>query len=293
MTTEELRSTVSRLRELAGSAHVPTPDDVKTVWMRLKVAACQVLLCAGPEELTLLREAYEQACMIHIRRQDLQGFEKCFLLLEPLYMRFAQEQGEDAGSHVPKLLIYSVRLIRLLAAHRVGDFHILLERLTSQDRLHPAVRFATDLEKTLMSGNYQKAVEFIANPTDPLLTIPSKDLVESLRQRVAECLERSHKSISTSRAQQLLMLPTRDALRQFVETMNFKNLQEVDMAEAPVHNTIKTGRAGGPAAGAAIQWKMDGDSIAFVTAEESLASIPAAEVINCVLGYAGELERIV
>lgn len=67
---------------------------------------------------------------------------------------------------------------------------------------------------------YFQCVADISFPPNPHLQFFCRELKESLRVRVASCIQKSHTAISTSRAKQLLMFDDNRELISFVEDMN-------------------------------------------------------------------------
>lgn len=247
--------------------------------------------------IKVVREALEYACLLQIRLTKIDEFEKCWCLLEPLYIDYAPPRL-PLSEQKPRL--YSLQLLKLLVdGERAGDFHTLLQRLSPEDWRHPDIKFVVELEQFLMSGNYEKSLEIINDPPNQDFVFLCKLLISSVRRSVADCLTKSHSEISVARAKQLLTLSSDENLQEFIRETNARydaaaEGSAVQHAERDVLLSDALTFQPEDNTGPYFRWELKGDKIRFVAVNTKKSRcIPVDEIMRYVLGYAAELERIV
>ena len=52
--------------------------------------------------------------------------------------------------------VIGLRLLQLLVANKLADFHSEVEGLSDEDRQHPSIKFSLELEAFLMEGSYNR-----------------------------------------------------------------------------------------------------------------------------------------
>lgn len=222
--------------------------------------------------LLLARETYELAVLLALQQNETEPVARLMAQLRPFY--------SDYASYLPdserKCPLLGVLLLLLLANNRLAEFHNEIQLICNDyygraagaenaPLLHNLyIKYPIALEQELMFGSYKKildAKEALTTPT-PLFTPFINILLDTVREKVAECSESAYTSLPLSALGPLLRLESRDELNNFV---------------------TKRG------------WRLstNGDRVMFPRAESRKLEIASLPTIRQSLHYATELERIV
>jgi len=160
-----------------------------------------------------------------------------------------------------RTIIMGLYLLYLLTEEgRIEDFHTELEILPFQNDRY--ILFAVELEKDIMEGRYNKLWLARANvPTDLYIFFVEK-LMKTIRTNIADCLEASYQTLSTADAAKLLMFKGID--KEFNEFVEVRGWMSTD--DSQLH---------------------------FAKDEGHKLDLPATGLINKMLKYAHEIERII
>lgn len=217
------------------------------------------------EVLRLSREVYEKAAFLCIRNGDVEGFERHVKQLKCYYRDFDRKIGVKSSNEYKILGLY---LLSLLASDRISEFHGELELIQQHDV--ESIQRPVMLERYLTEGNYAKInVQMGDLAGQEHYPIFLDQLLDTMRRRIMENLERSTKSISLEMVQKMLYFQSPEQVRTFVAKLE---------AENAVDSEPKYKLAGN-------RYTFAGDPIA--------AKVSAFETVSNIIDYATEIERIV
>lgn len=136
--------------------------------------------------------------------------------------------------------------------------------LSESELEHPNVKFCTELEQHMMVGAYDAVLSAATKPPVPQYSFFLSSLMETVRINIAECAQAAYKTLSISDAAKLLMFANNKDVLEFIDD-NY-----------PL-------------------WEVQEGSIRLIARDVVTKSegIPNHKIINQVLTYASELERIV
>lgn len=221
-------------------------------------------------KLTLARDVYELAALDAVHHEDLASFKRQIAQLRPYYYDYAplltpsSKQSSLVGLH----------LLSLLAADDLAGFHSELELLMFEDSKHhianqsvnqsiidsPPVRYVIELEQLLTEGCYQKVLTTQSKSPVPEYAFFISQLVDTVRQRIAENSEMAYERYPINQAIKLFLFDNQNQLESFIEQRG---------------------------------WKTDGRDIVFAKQASEHATIDGLRTIGQQLQYAKEMERIV
>eukprot|EP00112_Aurelia_sp_Birch-Aquarium-sp1_P001694 Seg1183.10 transcript_id=Seg1183.10/GoldUCD/mRNA.D3Y31 product="26S proteasome non-ATPase regulatory subunit 8" protein_id=Seg1183.10/GoldUCD/D3Y31 len=229
--------------------------------MKLALIGFQYMPTTGsmpsPQELILARDVLEIGVQWSVVMKDIPSFERYMAQLKCYYYDYSGILPESP--YMYQLL--GLNLMSLLAQNRLGEFHTELELLPAKEIQNSVyIRCPVALEQYLMEGSYHKV--FLAKDNVPaeayyfFINI----LIDTLRDEVAACMEKSYQQISFKEATRMLF---------------FQN--DANMTEY----SVKRG------------WSIVGNSYHFTADAHDKQEVSANKLIEQCLGYAKELERIV
>jgi len=218
-------------------------------------------LLAAAAERELTRRFLEAACAFTLTIDDREDFERLYLQLRPL--TGGLKEGQSG-------VLQGLYLMLLLVDNRLADFHCELQLLTEDDLQRPEIAFPVLMEQQLLVGNYDAILETSrggpAKLPHPLFDVFMGYITDTVRENIAASAEVAYESLSVKDACEMLMLQDGDELRTFIE----------DYHE---------------------DWIVDAESkrILFKVGSKkaTIDSIPRLKLVEHVVGYATELERIV
>lgn len=209
------------------------------------------------QELQLARHVLESATLLSILREDMTAFERSMIQLKIYY----HAGLEPSPLHYP---ILGTRLLQLLVENRMAEFHNELELLPEQSRQDPNIAFAVKLEQYLMEGTYNKVLEARTNVPNPYFPFFLSQLLQTVRENIADCAEVAYQCLSLADAQKMLI---------FNSAAELSSYMQEDRTE----------------------WTVREGYVWFKAPEKSLGAsdIPSLRLVGETLAYATELDRIV
>lgn len=208
-------------------------------------------------------EVLECGVFLAIRSNDEQQFERYTQQLLVYY--FDHQELPKSPRWLSLLGMY---LLHLLASRRMGDFHLLLERIPIAYKTDVSIRHPIELEQHLTDGNYNKVIKASRDvPTESYKYFTSK-LLESVRERSAACMEAAYDSVKSQHAMQSLLMENTQQLEKYCQERNNRRDSKK-------------------------KWILDGPALRFKLQTEEKRTIDSMDVIHSVVEYATELERIV
>lgn len=153
--------------------------------------------------LHIARDTLEIAAQCAIVKNDIPAFERALAQLKPFYF--------DLENRIPespyRYLLLGLNLLCLLAQNRLADFHTELELLPPKDiSSNPYLKHPVSLEQYLMEGSYNKVFLAKGNVPSPYFTFFMDILLNTIRDEIANCMEKSYRQISLNEAARILYL---------------------------------------------------------------------------------------
>lgn len=220
---------------------------------------------ASPESTTLAATALELGALLSVADDDMEAFARNLSQLKPYYAALSAAGNTAAGATTErKCHVLGLNLMHLLVDNRLSEFHAELELLSEGEASTPFVSFPITLERQLMVGSYDELLNAGSNVPDPSYSFFMDNLLETVRDSIADCVEVSYKSMKLSDA---------------VTMMKFESIAELQ-------EYIQEKRE---------DWIVEGDMLTFQPPPigSKAVDIPSMNLISQSLSYATELERIV
>lgn len=240
-------------------------DAVGTLLANMKLALTELQFMptsgtsSSQQDLVIARDVLEIGAQWSIEKKDIPSFERYMSQLKCYYFDYSGILPESP--YVYQLL--GLNLMSLLAQNRLAEFHTELELLPAKE-LHENVyiKCPVSLEQYLMEGNYNKVFLTKGNVPAESYHFFINILLGTLRDEVANCIEKSYPLVSMREACRMLFF---DDEKQLISYASKKNWQ----VDANKNYIFQIGRA------------------------EHNKEIPSLKLIEQCLTYAKELERIV
>jgi len=230
--------------------------------MKLALTELQFMPTTGaepkPQELVLARDVLEIGVQWSILKKDIPSFERYMSQLKCYYFDYSGILPESP--YVYQLL--GLNLMCLLAQNRLAEFHTELELLPAKElQENVYIRCPIVMEQHLMEGNYNKVFLTKGNVPAESYHFFINILLNTLRDEVAACVEKSYPTISCKEAMRMMFFTTEKEMKAYA-----------------------TKRC----------WEVNSKGYYIFRAEEAHSEdIPSVKLIEQFLGYAKELERIV
>eukprot|EP00923_Selenidium_pygospionis_P003274 GHVN01005205.1.p1 GENE.GHVN01005205.1~~GHVN01005205.1.p1 ORF type:complete len:325 (+),score=99.72 GHVN01005205.1:302-1276(+) len=251
--------------------------------------------------LTSCRSIWECSVLVAALGQDENEFQRSIKRLTTTFYRdlYSVLPASDLQS-----VVIGLHLLYLLSTNKLGEFHTQVEHITPSLKSTLCVMYSLELEVALMDGNFIKVVDAASQVPRPVFSCFMGQLVTTARLKVARCLEAAYTFVDSHHAAKLLMLPVdnqHEALIAFIEEVNQSKIIE---GEREGERKWAGGNAGALEGGSpdAVIWELvdGGKRVEFarldkdrVSQGEKVEVIPSLELIQSVIEYATELERIV
>lgn len=248
-------------------------------------------------ELQAIRECLEYGVLLslqgsHAAGPDVDAFRRNYAQLSVLYARGVREH---LGPSERELLIVGLNLMLLLVEQRIADFHQELELIDPVVcRENPLVQYPVQLEVHLSEGSYNRVLAACGNAPDPNFGRLAESMAETVREEVADCIERAYDELSRDGCGRMLGLAGAP-LDRFLAGRGWPvdGKGRVRVAEAGAAAVAGAGTGGGAVAMDAEGAGVDGAGVGGVAADLNVSKVPAIDIISSTLMYAKELERIV
>jgi len=237
-------------------------DACATLLAKLKLALTQYAFLpsgesASKKELLLARETLELGAQWSIKKGDVAAFERYIAQLKVYYFDFSGSMPESVFLHE----LLGLNLLCLLSSNRIAEFHMELERLDPallHENLY--IRHPVMLEQYLMEGSYNKIFLARGNVPAETYTFFVDELVNTIREKIAEGFESAYANLAVGEAARLLFLDDKDHVEALATERNWVKVE---------------------------------DRFEFPTSGDEVAKLPSNELIQRSLHYAREMEKIV
>jgi len=214
---------------------------------------------ATKAELIIARDFLEICCQLSIETEDVEAFEKYFVQLKTYYFDFRNELPESAYMHE----LVGCHLLCLLSQNKLAQFHSELEMISIGDLLNNIyIRHPVSIEQYLMEGSYNKIFLSKANLPSERCKFFIEVLSNTIRDEIAECMEKSYQCISLQEAASILFFEDKAQVKQYAQQR---------------------------------QWQLEPSSgmVTFRSEEAEKKSIDSTKMINDFVNYAVQLETII
>lgn len=235
------------------------------------LAEMKILMLDFPstnEYNTIAAEALEMGVLLSVANEDLDAFARNVSQLKAYYSLLSNTSTPPPPTK-QKCQIIGLNLMYLLVENNLSEFHSELEFI-SHDTIQsssPYITFPINIERQLMVGSYDEVLQaFKQNIPDNSYQFFIDNLLQTVRDSIADCVEVSYKSLK---------------MKDAADIMKFDSL--ADLVEY-----VKECRD---------DWIMDEGKgeLCFQLADGAAkaSDIPSKKLIAQTLSYATELERIV
>lgn len=211
------------------------------------------------EELLIARDVLEIAVEYSVATKDIPAFERYISQLKCYYYDYKSLLQESQNMY--KLL--GLNLLFLLSVNRVSDFHTELELLPAEViQTNKFIRPILGLEQYIMEGRYNKIFQAKSSAPADSYNFFMDILIETVRDEIGACLEKSYERISLTEA---------------AKRLNLRSVEEVK------------------AFGKKKNWQLGQDNIYYFVTKSAKPKepLPAVELAEQAIFYARELEMIV
>lgn len=216
---------------------------------------------ATAEHIGIATGALELGILLSVADEDLAAFARNVSQIKPYY---AAAAASSTPTTERKCHILGLNLMHLLVDNRLSEFHAELELLSEQEASTSYVSYPINLERQLMVGSYDEVLKAGSHVPDPSYTFFMENLLQTVRDSIAECVEVSYKTMKIADAMTMMKFDSTDQLQEYIE----ENRED---------------------------WIVEGDTLCFqppLTGSKA-SDIPSMDLISQSLSYATELERIV
>lgn len=253
MSLENANALLKQLKANAGSGDVAAGKETLS---KLKIAMLDFPQPPDDAHMRVATEALELGVLLTVNDGDLDGFARSMAQLKPYY---AAGAASEKRCH-----ILGLNLMHLLVDNRLSEFHSELELLSEQEASNPFVSFPINLERQLMVGIYDEVLAAGLHVPDPSYQFFMDNLLQTVRDSIADCVEVSYKSMKISDAMTMMKFDTQQDLMAYIEECRD-------------------------------DWIVDGNTLCFQPPPvgSKASDIPSMKLISQSLSYATELERIV
>jgi len=169
--------------------------------------------------LHIARDTLEIAAQCAVTKGDIPAFERALAQLKPFYF--------DLENRIPespyRYLLLGLNLLCLLSQNRLAEFHTELELLPPKDiQNNPYLKHPVSLEQYLMEGSYNKVFLAKGNVPSPYFTFFMDILLNTIRDEIACCMEKSYRQISLKEAARILYLNNANEVTEIADKHGWK-----------------------------------------------------------------------
>ncbi|OCT68074.1 hypothetical protein XELAEV_18039369mg [Xenopus laevis] len=166
------------------------------------------------QQLILARDVLEIGAQWSILKKDIPSFERYMAQLKCYYFDYKDELPESAYKHQ----LLGLNLLFLLSQNRVADFHTELERLPAKDiQTNVYIKHPVSLEQYLMEGSYNKVFLAKGNIPAESYTFFIDILLDTIRDEIADCIEKAYGKIQFNEATRILFFTTPKKMTEYAK----------------------------------------------------------------------------
>jgi 26S proteasome regulatory subunit N12 len=213
-------------------------------------------------------QGLELGVLLSVAAEDMDAFARNIQQLQPLY-------NTTTTTTARKYHVLGLNLMSLLVDNRLSEFHSELELLAMDTTAlsNAYIQFPVSLEQKMMVGVYDEVLAM--SIPDPSYRFFMEQMVRTVRDSIADCMEVSYHTLSISEAVQIMRCTT----------------------EQELHDYITSARDDWIVAGTTITFQpdavVDSSGTSSGTNVPSQHDIPSMTWIEQSLAYATEMELII
>ncbi|KAK3258309.1 hypothetical protein CYMTET_32642 [Cymbomonas tetramitiformis] len=213
----------------------------------------------APKELMIAREVLEHAVLLSVKLEDQAMFERQFAQLKTFYT----DTRHLLPASQQEYPIMGLNFLRLLVQNRTAEFHTEMELLSQESLQNVYIKHAIALEQFLMEGAYNKVIAARRDVPAESYNYFMDLLMTTVRDEVAASCEKAYPTLSVASAKEMMSFDSESDLMEYAE------------------------ERGWVVADGCLKFLVD------VNQELTSKDIQSTHLINQMLSYAKELERIV
>jgi len=172
--------------------------------------------------LVLGRNILENGALLSLKRRDVPSFERFSTQLKIYYFDYGKRYSLPHSALQYQIL--GLNLLRLLAQSKLDEFHTEVELIPSDKQNDIFVRQPLQLEQYMMEGAYNKVLQARTEVPSESYNIFMDQLMGTVRNAIAECIEKSYDHLRISDASKLLALSNQD-LQNLATERKWKTIQ--------------------------------------------------------------------
>jgi len=207
-------------------------------------------------QLTIAREVLELGALVSVYAKDANAFQRYLTQVKVYYTDYGKALSESPRQWT----ILGLNLLHLLAHNLIAEFHTALELIPQQFQDKIEIKYPVQLEQWLMEGSYNKILSAGKTLASPHYSYFMSMLVDTVRDKISDCAEKSYDSLALLDARGLLMFDSDEAARKYTQKR---------------------------------KWDVRNNVIVFSKTSNEPADVPSDVLIRQSLEYATELERII
>ena len=169
------------------------------------------------ESITLAANALELGVLLSVADEDLDAFARNISQLKPYYAALSAAAANNTNTTERKCHVLGLNLMNLLVDNRLSEFHAELELLSEDDAKSSYVSFPITLERQLMVGSYDEVLAAQSAVPDPSYNFFMEQLLETVRDSIADCVEVSYKVMKLDDAVTMMKFDSVAELQEYVQ----------------------------------------------------------------------------
>jgi len=266
----EYRSAVQLFQEFKPLFEQKNPqlEKCKELMSKLKLETAKLSYPSSPlspeqekQHAVLIREILEYGALLSVLLKDIPSFERYISQLKTYYFDSAHKLPPSSRQY----MIIGLNLLHLLAKNKLDEFHTELELIPLEQFQDVYIKHPVQLEQYMMEGTYNKVVKAKDLVPTPYYAYFMDLLMGTVRNEIADCIEKAYTNLTVADAQKLLDFSNADQMRNYAKERSWA--------------FTKTNQ---------------GEVLSFASKQdEDSKDIPSMKLIKQQLQYARELERII
>lgn len=252
-----IESAKQLVTDLNGKVQAGDVDGGKTILDNIKIAMLSFPTPTPAQYLEVATMGLELGVLLSVADEDFAAFVRNVAQVKTYY-------AMSTSSNDRKCQVLGLNLMYLLVENQLSEFHAELELLSDAEAQNPFVSFPINLERQLMVGSYDEVLNAGSHVPDTSYQLFMENLLQTVRDSIADCLEVAYKTMSVSEAMTMMKFETTEQLMEYVE--EYRD-----------------------------DWIVEGSQLCFQppATGRKASDIPSMKLISQSLSYATELERIV
>merc|ERR1712232_912379 len=113
--------------------------------------------------------------------------------------------------------VLGLNLMFLLLENRLSEFHAELELLSEAEAANVFISFPIQLERQLMVGSYDEVLSAHSRIPDPSYGFFMENLLQTVRDSIADCLEVSYKEMKIDDAVKMMKFDSPKHLMEYID----------------------------------------------------------------------------